>query len=142
MSNAETMVLQLMSEGVRKFDNFLDQIPDEFFGVSNSSKEALKKSFKQAWESNPYQTLKQVVDKIVPTIINDFTNNENLALINVLKTGVQTDLSVTDLPNLKSYAKTEQDLENHPSFTQGQIDADELLGINKTFRAKGPTEIN
>ena len=61
MSEMETAVLEIMRGGIRKFDNFIDQIPDEFFGLQDSSKEELKKVFRQNWGSNPFQTAKQIL---------------------------------------------------------------------------------
>lgn len=126
MSEVETIILELMRGGIKKFDNFISQIPDEFFGLQTSSKEDLKKTFKQHWESNPYQTAKQVLDSIISDVINDITCPSGNSLKQILVIGCNTDFAKPELPE-------------KPIFL-GEMTPDDFEG--KTFVAKGTKDIN
>ncbi len=98
MSEMETHVLEIMRGGIRKFNNFLGQIPDEFFGLQSSSKNELQKEFRRAWEENPYQTAKQIVDRLISAVVNDITCPDGKALRQILSVGANTDFAKPDLP--------------------------------------------
>lgn len=126
MTEIETAVLEIMRGGIRKFNNFIDQIPGEFFGLVASSKEELKKTFKQNWESNPYQTAKQVSDSLISGVLNDITCPSGNSLKQILVIGSNTDFAKPELPE-------------KPVFL-GEMTPDDFEG--KTFLAKEPKDIN
>ncbi|MBI5221344.1 MAG: hypothetical protein HY979_00875 [Candidatus Magasanikbacteria bacterium] len=126
MSEMETQILEAMRGGIKKFDDFLPQIPDEFFGVQTSSQEELQKKFKELWEQNPYQNASQVMEKMLSSVKNDRTCPDGNALIKILTVGAKTDFIPPNLPNA-------------PLFL-GEMSAADLEG--ETFVAKKPQEIN
>ncbi len=98
MSEQETQILEIMRGGIRKFNGFLDQIPDDFFGLQASSKEELQKQFKKRWEENPYQTPKQIIEQFLPEITNDITCPDSNALKQILTIGINSDFAAPELP--------------------------------------------
>lgn len=126
MPELETKILELMRGGIRKFDGFLDQIPDEFFGLQDSAKAELQKKFKTLWEANPYQTAKQIIDILISKILNDRTCPDGNALKQILTVGANTDFTKPDLPT-------------EPIFL-GEMEPADF--VDKTFVAKNPGDIN
>lgn len=126
MSEQETQILEIMRGGIRKFNEFLAQIPDEFFGLQNSSKEELQKQFKSLWEQNPYQNTQQVMEKVLSNVKNDITCPDSNALVQLLAIAAKTDFAKPNIPN-------------SPLFL-GEMSEADLEG--KTFIAKKPDEIN
>jgi len=126
MSELESHIVEIMRGGIKKFNVFLDQIPDEFFGLQDSSKDSLQKNFKELWEENPYQTAKQLIDQLITKVVNDRTCPDGNALRQILKVGVNTDFAKPDLPDV-------------PLFL-GEMTPEELSG--PTIKAKRPPEIN
>lgn len=98
MSETEFKILEVMRGGIRKFNGFLDQIPDEFFGLQASSKEELQKQFQSRWEENPYQNPKEVVNTMMSDVLNDITCPDGNALKQILTIGTQTDFAPPELP--------------------------------------------
>ncbi|MCX6779969.1 MAG: hypothetical protein NT034_02180 [Candidatus Magasanikbacteria bacterium] len=126
MSEQETQILEIMRGGIRKFNNFLDQIPDEFFGLQASSKEELQKQIKTRWQDNPYQTPKQIVDSLLSDIVNDITCPDANALKQILTIGVNSDFAPPELPE-------------KPVFL-GEMSKEDLEG--KTIIAKPSEDVN
>ncbi len=126
MSEMETQILEAMRGGIKKFDVFLSQIPDDFFGLQGSSQEELQKQFKELWEQNPYQNAQQVMEKIVSNVKNDRTCTDGNVLVQILVIGAKTDFASPNLPN--------------PPLFLGEMRPEDFKG--ETFIAKKPDEIN
>lgn len=116
MSETEFKILEVMRGGIRKFNGFLDQIPDDFFGLQASSKEELQKQFQARWEENPYQNPKEVIGTLLSDVLNDITCPDGNALKQVLAIGAQTDFAPPELPEKPVFLgeMNKSDLEGKP----------------------------
>lgn len=98
MSEIEMIAIEKGIAGVKKFDEFLDQLPDEFFGQNQSSKTVLQKKFKQIFEADPFQPTNQIMEKLYINLLLDETCPDTNGLKQILKIGFNTDFAKIDLP--------------------------------------------